>query len=262
MRRKIAYCLVFLAIVAGMGYSAVSDLWSAHSPALGDVWRINPSGHLLTGANASYDIGTSTNYVRTLYCANFTATGTYSVDDLGATDDLTVGDDADISGALNVTETATVGNLVTGGVVNATGTITGGNIVTAGASNTTGTITGGNIVSTGANNLTSITATNTVTTSLAAGGGNQTGNVSLTNTSANFQGIDTTAGNLEITIPAAPAAGKYFVIADKGGSWSASSHCLVNVTGGGTIDGVNNITSTTANGTIRVMYDGDEWLSW
>jgi hypothetical protein len=56
---------------------------------------------------------------------------------------------ANVTGTLNVTSNANVGNLGTGGLIVATGNVTGGNLVTSGIANVTGNVVAGNLKTAG-----------------------------------------------------------------------------------------------------------------
>jgi hypothetical protein len=69
----------------------------------------------------------------------------------GGTSDVVIvtGTGANVTGTLNVTTNANVGNLGTGGLIVATGNVTGGNLVTSGIATVTGNVVAGNLQTAG-----------------------------------------------------------------------------------------------------------------
>ena len=111
---------------------------------------------------------------------------------VGGTSDVVIvtSTGANITGTLNVTSNANVGNLGTGGLIVATGNVTGGNLVTSGIATVTGNVVAGNLQT--------------------------AGNVYIGNTAVHWSNVTTsnTDPNLTIastTIPAGISGVRYFV---------------------------------------------------
>jgi hypothetical protein len=111
---------------------------------------------------------------------------------VGGTSDVVIvtSTGANVTGTLNVTSNANVGNLGTGGLIVATGNVTGGNLVTSGIATVTGNVVAGNLQT--------------------------AGNVYIGNTAVHWSNVTTsnTDPNLTIastTIPAGISGVRYFV---------------------------------------------------
>ena len=98
---------------------------------------------------------------------------------------IVTGTGANITGTINVSANANVGNLGTAGLVVATGNVSGGNLTTGGAVVATGNVSGGNLTTAG---LLSVTG------NVSGGNLTTTGILSVTGT-----GVSSIGGNLDMT---------------------------------------------------------------
>lgn len=88
-----------------------------------------------------------------------------------------------------------------------------------------------------------------------------TTNGTLTAQAPMFQNVDTSGGNRTCTLMPSPSPGRPVVFNDTGSALDAT-HALKIIPSAGTINGVNNVTMTTANSSTRVYYTGTEWRTW
>ncbi len=214
-------------------------------------WRINASGHLLTGTDNSYDIGASgATRPRTGYFGTSVVIGdTVTIDATTITGSTTLTVNSTGANALTLdsTTTGTV-NLGTGNsakTVNV-GTGTGGNIINLAGTGATGadTInigTGG----TGADTITIGSSASTTSLAFTSGTGSQTftSNVATGTTTTSGFVFDATAissGTGLYLITDSVTTGRLLDIATSGNTW----------TGNGTTNGLVNLASTSTAGTV------------
>ena len=164
------------------------------SPAFagGVVANVAISGSMLLNANATYDLGSTTQQVRNVYAVNYYGNGagltglaaTYGnanvatfLANFGSNTISTTGtinaSSLTLSGNLTVQGNTTSVNYETATIVSASGNVTGGNILTGGLISATGNITGGNLTTAGILTVNSGAAA----TAIVNGAGNAVGNI-------------------------------------------------------------------------------------
>ena len=141
------------------------------------TWAAVPSGNGISNGTSNISIPVINGNI------NMSAGGTSDVV-------IVTGTGANVTGTLNVTANANVGNLGTGGLIVATGNVTGGNLVTSGIATVTGNVVAGNLQT--------------------------AGNVYIGNTEVRWSNVTTsnTDANLTIastTIPSGISGVRYFV---------------------------------------------------
>lgn len=185
--------------------SAVADAMHLHPPKT-DKYDMGKSGLRWRNINAA-----------NATLANLTVSGTYNVDDLGVTDDATIGD------ALNVTGTTTLNALVGNSTANVTGLTT-------------------------LNNAT-VNATKTLSAlgPVVLGREAISANATITATCSTVVAITDLSGNITVSFNA-PPAGVHHIIVDESGKLGIAGNVTVNVTSG-TVNGLNNITLTNTTDT-------------
>lgn len=226
------------------------------------VWRISGGsayGHLIPGANATYNIGSAAKQVANITVSNLTVTGTST-----ASDDLVITD------ALNVTGTTTLNALVGNSTINSTGLMTADNLTVNGtvsvgtnatvtdALNVTGTTTLNALVgnttlnTTGLATLDNATINGTLNTTIYTNGAAYVVNCTndtYTATNVDFNTISNISGNHTVTLPtAASCAGRKFEWWDDCNKIGATGNFTVNVTSAGNVNGVDAITITNTSG--------------
>jgi hypothetical protein len=193
--------------------------------------NVSTAGQVTATGNVSGgNINLSGNIVDSGALTIITGSGNISLSPGGTTSVVATTTGANITGTLNATGNANVGNLGTAGQVVATGNVTGGNLVTTGlvsAGTTitaTGNITGGNVSA----------GSGTISTTGNINGGNVNATTGVTSTTVTATG-NITGGNISTT-----------------GSFSASSLSVSgNITGGNLIsNALVSGTTITATGNV------------
>jgi hypothetical protein len=125
-------------------------------------------------------------------------------------------------------------------------------------------ITGNTLVSNTTLSAPNATVTNASITSLASGVQSVSSNATISETAGDFIAVDTSGGNRTYSLPNAPVTGRRYIFVDSTSTWDSTHACAVNVVSGGNINGAASTSSTTANGTIRLVYMGStaKWRTW
>lgn len=67
---RIVFMLIFLfSVLLGISFADLGDIWALP----GDVWRVTSSGHLVPGANTTYDVGSSSKMAQSVYAVDLVA---------------------------------------------------------------------------------------------------------------------------------------------------------------------------------------------
>jgi hypothetical protein len=148
-----------------------------------NVTVVSPGGNITVGVNGTSNVvywSSTGEYITGLLDVSLTA----NVGNLLTNGLVSAGGNILTAGLISATGNATGGNVLTGGLVSATATITGGNLATGGTASATGNITGGNILTAGL-----VSATGNIT------GGNIT-TAGLVNSATISASANVTAGNI------------------------------------------------------------------
>jgi hypothetical protein len=139
-------------VTGQVGYAAVANSVAvANVSGIGNIATVNLDGSATNvlygnGVFAGISVGAGSYISNGNSNVNITtANGNITLTAVGNTTMTVTGTGANITGTLNVTDNANVGNLGTSGLIVATGNITGGNLVTAGVLSVTGNANVGNI---------------------------------------------------------------------------------------------------------------------